>query len=233
MGHKCYKHIDGVNVKAKFSKDLRFRYRLEITLKNSLTYGKTACVVMQNPSYADEDVADKSVQFMEKIVFQKGLPEFEKVRRLIVVNQFAAIQTNGFQGLPREVGLGNDAAIETALNEADIIILGWGAANRFDQRKAFVLGLLQKMNGKQLFNWDFPFGFSPTTGVDCFFVILLIFVLLHSFATHFFSPPPVFSRRGRWFDAILCSNAHFLPEMKTPPPLLPWFSCDSFHFYSS
>jgi hypothetical protein len=81
--------------------------------------------------------------------------------------------------------------------------------------------------------WDFPFGFSPTTGVDCFFVILLIFVLLHSFATHFFSPPPVFSRRGRWFDAILCSNAHFLPEMKTPPPLLPWFSCDSFHFYSS
>ena len=95
------------------------------------------------------------------------------------------------------------------------------------------LRIWMEVGDRDLFNWDFPFGFSPTTGVDCFFVILLIFVLLHSFATHFFSPPPVFSRRGRWFDAILCSNAHFLPEMKTPPPLLPWFSCDSFHFYSS
>jgi len=70
---------------------------------------------------------------------------------LIVVNQFAAIQTNDFQGLPREIGSGNDAAIETALNESDIIILGWGSTNPFDQRKAFVLGLLQKMNVKQLF----------------------------------------------------------------------------------
>jgi len=32
---------------------------------------ENGCVVMQNPSYADEDVADKSVQFMEKIVFKK------------------------------------------------------------------------------------------------------------------------------------------------------------------
>jgi len=82
VGHKCYKHIDGVEVKAEFSKEngLHYRYRLEITLKNSLPSGKTACVVMQNPSYAGEDVADKSVKFMETVVFQKGLPEFEKVR---------------------------------------------------------------------------------------------------------------------------------------------------------
>lgn len=53
---------------------------------------------MQNPSYAGEEVADKSVQFMEKVVFQKGLPEFRDVRRLIVVNQFAYIETNNFEG---------------------------------------------------------------------------------------------------------------------------------------
>ena len=226
MGHKCYKHIDGVNVKAKFSKDLRFRYRLEITLKNSLTYGKTACVVMQNPSYADEDVADKSVQFMEKIVFQKGLPEFEKVRRLIVVNQFAAIQTNGFQGLPREVGLGNDAAIETALNEADIIILGWGAANRFDQRKAFVLGLLQKMNGKQLFNWDFPFGFLPTTSVSLFVDFLLAPQIYKS---PFPVRPPFFLFRGS-ADAICAFPHAFPPHAKTPPPHLATFMAEAPNF---
>jgi hypothetical protein len=151
VGHKCYKHIDGVDVKAKFSKDLSFRYRLEITLKNFLPSERTACVVMQNPSYAGEDVADKSVQFMEKVVFQKNLPEFEKVRRLLVVNQFAAIQTNGFQGLSHEIGSENDAAIKTALNESDIIILGWGCANPFKERQAFVIDLLRKEKRKRLF----------------------------------------------------------------------------------
>jgi hypothetical protein len=147
-----FKHIDGVKVKATFSKDLCYRYRLEITLKNSLSSEKTACVVMQNPSYAGEDVADKSVQFMEKVVFQKQLPEFNGVKRLIVVNQFAFVQTNDFQRLAHQIGFGNDAAIELALNESDIIILAWGCANPFKERQVFIRGLLHKMNGKQLFN---------------------------------------------------------------------------------
>src|ERR1019366_5206364 len=57
-------------------------------------------------------------------------------------------------------------------------------------------------------------------------MVFVIFFLLRGFARHF-------SRRRRCFDAILCSNAHFLPEVKTPPPLLPWFSCDCFYFSSS
>lgn len=148
-----FKHIDGVTVTAQFAweGDLRYRYRLEIVLKHAAPTGTTACVVMQNPSYAGEDVADKSVQFMEKVVFKKGLPEFEGVRRLIVVNQFARIQTNGFQGLPSEVGALNDVAIRDALQESDIVILGWGSANRFEERKAFVLGLLAEVKPKALF----------------------------------------------------------------------------------
>jgi len=148
-----YEHIDGVEVTAQFSweNNLHYRYRLEIVLKDADPTGKTACVVMQNPSYAGESVADKSVQFMEKIVFKKGLAEFYGVRRLIVVNQFARIQTNEFQGLPHEIGLLNDAAIRDALHESDIVILGWGSSNRFEERKSFVLGLLGEMKQKTLF----------------------------------------------------------------------------------
>ena len=148
-----YEHIDGVTATAQFAWEgnLRFRYRLEIVLKDCTPTGKTACVVMQNPSYAGEDVADKSVQFMEKVVFKKGLPEFAGVRRLIVVNQFARIQTNDFAGLPHEIGTLNDAAIKDAMQESDIVILGWGSANRFEERKAFVLGLLGEMKQKVLF----------------------------------------------------------------------------------
>jgi hypothetical protein len=148
-----YEHIDGVSVIAKFTweGELRYRYRLEIVLIDAVPTGKTACVVMQNPSYAGVDVADKSVQFMEKVVFKKGLPEFVGVSRLIVVNQFARIQTNNFQGLPCEIGALNDAAIKEALHESDIVILGWGSSNRFEERKAFVLGLLEEMKQKTLF----------------------------------------------------------------------------------
>jgi hypothetical protein len=147
-----YEHIDGVSVAAQFAweGELRYRYRLEIVIKDAAPTGKTACVVMQNPSYANADVADKPVQFMENLVFKKGLPEFVWVNRLIVVNQFARIQTNDFQGLPFEIGALNDAAIKDALHESDIVILGWGSSNRFEERKAFVLGLLGEMKQKTL-----------------------------------------------------------------------------------
>lgn len=145
-----YNHISNVTVTAQFAweGDLRYRYRLAVVLNDAAPTGKTVCVVMQNPSYAGEDVADKSVQFMEKVVFQKGLAEFEDVCRLIVVNQFAFIQTNAFQGLPHEIGSLNDAAIYDSLHESDIVILGWGSSNRFEERKAFVLGLLGGMKQK-------------------------------------------------------------------------------------
>ena len=148
-----YKHIDGVSVAAQFSleNEMHYRYRLEINLKDARPNAKTACVVMQNPSYAGEDVADKSVQFMEKVVFKKGLPEFKDVHRLIVINQFAYIQTTDFQGLPHHVGASNDAEIKRALDESEIVILAWGSGNRFEERKAFVHSLLGKMKNKTIF----------------------------------------------------------------------------------
>lgn len=147
-----YEHIDGVEVSAQFSSEgeSRYRNRLEITLNDAAPTGKTVCAVLQNPGYAGADVADKSVQFLEKVVFKKGLPEFDGVRRLIVVNQFAYIQTNDFEGLPHQIGELNDAAITAALHESDIVVLAWGSSNRFVARKAFVHGLLGGMKHKTL-----------------------------------------------------------------------------------
>ena len=76
----------------------------------------------------------------------------------------------------------------------------------------------------------FPIWFLAHDRRGLFFVILVIFVLLHCFASPFSSPPLVFYQHGRCFDAIVGTDAHFLLEVKTPPPLLPWFSCESFYF---
>lgn len=146
-----YLHIQEVKVKAVFSKDRKYRYRLDADLKEAPAKGKTACVIMMNPSYANEEIADKSVQFMERIVLQRGLQEFKGVKRLIVVNQFAYIQTHKFRGLEREIGPDNNKAIQKAFKESEIIILGWGCANPFEERKEFVLNLLRKLRGKKIY----------------------------------------------------------------------------------
>lgn len=146
-----HKHIDGVKVSAQFSKDRKYRYRLEMVLKSECANGKTVCVVMQNPSYAGEDKADKSVQFLEKVIFRRGLPEFHGAQRLIVVNQFAYIETNNFEGRLDQIGAKNNFTIESALKEADIVILAWGSGNKFKDRQDFVINLLKQIKGKQLF----------------------------------------------------------------------------------
>jgi hypothetical protein len=147
-----YNHIAGVNVTAEFAEEHgeRYRYWLDIALQACPRPPLTACVIMMNPSYACVEFADKSVQFMERVVFQQELPEFEGVGRLIVVNQFAKIQTHKFQGLPHEVGQRNDAAIERAFTASDCVILGWGRANRFEERQAFAMDLLRRLPPKRI-----------------------------------------------------------------------------------
>jgi len=49
---------------------------------------------------------------------------------------------------------------------------------------------------KELYYSGFPIWFVAHDQRGLFFTILLIFVLLHSFATHFFSPSPVFPGAG-------------------------------------
>jgi hypothetical protein len=148
-----FNHIPEVTVTADFAEDngQRYRYRLDVRLKHPPFANITACVIMMNPSYACVEHADKSVQFIERVVFLKELPEFAGVGRLIVVNQFAKIQTKDFQGLPQDIGSRNDAAIRAAFDKSNIIIVAWGCANPFRERIAFVQELLASMPGKRLY----------------------------------------------------------------------------------
>lgn len=146
-----YRHIPNTKVSAVFTRDRKYRYRLDVELSQAPENAKTACVIMMNPSYANEEIADRSVQFMERVVLQRGLPEFQGVGKLIVVNQFAFIQTHQFTGQAHEVGAKNDAAIQKAFYEADIIIVGWGCANPFEGRKRKILSFLKKHQHKKIY----------------------------------------------------------------------------------
>jgi hypothetical protein len=103
---------------------------------------------MQNPSYAAEEFADKSVQFLEKVIFEREMDEFQGVTRLIVVNQFALIQTTDFRGETEAIGADNDEHIADAVCESEIVVIGWGAGNKYYARQGFVLNLLRQMPTK-------------------------------------------------------------------------------------
>ena len=146
-------HIKNVLASADFSteEEVLYRYRLEVKMTDASISSETVCVVMQNPSYAGEEVADKSVQFLEKNIFERDLPEFKNVGRLIVVNQFARVQTNGFEGLPSDIGSRNDQAVAAAVELSEIVVIAWGSSNRFHDRKEHVLNLLKRLHGKRFY----------------------------------------------------------------------------------
>lgn len=139
-----YKHIDSVIVSPPhFSQGKVFRYKLEISkpLADNAV-GNTVCAIMQNPSYANEDIADKSVIFLEQLIFEKGIDAFNGVNKLIIINQFAFVQTNGFEGSDDKIGPENDTVITQVINDSDIIIIAWGATNNYNDRKNFINRIL-------------------------------------------------------------------------------------------
>lgn len=144
-----YLHIPEVKVTAHFSKDNQFRYQLSITK----TIGKQICVIMQNPSIACELFADKSVQFLENLVFKNEFKykEFEGVGTIVIVNLFAFIQTNFFVGNDDQIGIENDEVIEKAIEKSDIILIAWGASSQYKKRHEFIFSTLKKNPDKPIY----------------------------------------------------------------------------------
>lgn len=124
-----------------FSRCGNFRYSLVVDLEGK-PLGKSVCAIMQNPSYACEEFADRSVKFLETFIFKKDKKEFRGVTRLIVVNQFGFIQTKDFKGNLEKIGKPNDRFIDEALRQSDIALVAWGKSNKYKERKERILELI-------------------------------------------------------------------------------------------
>ncbi|MCE2613965.1 DUF1643 domain-containing protein [Flavobacteriaceae bacterium D16] len=146
---KFFRHLEGLNISAVFSDCGNYRYLLEIE-KNAIKRGKKVCAIMLNPSIADENQADKSVQFLEKLIFEKSTSYFKNVTTLSIVNLFAFIQTRDFEGKPDQVGPRNDKHLEAGIAAADIVLIAWGKTSAHQQRKARVLEVLERYPGKKI-----------------------------------------------------------------------------------
>ena len=144
-----YRHIPSASAEAVFSECGNFRYKL--TIESDISNGnQTVCVVMQNPSVANSDIADKSAQFLERLIFEKGYKEFNDVSKIIIVNQFAYVQTNDFDGSDACIGEDNDKHITDAISTSDIVLVAWGKSNPYKERKRVINSIISDYEGKLL-----------------------------------------------------------------------------------
>jgi len=144
-----YRHLNLIDAKAIYSTCGEYRYQLTLQCTGK-EIGQTMCVIMQNPSVAGSEFADKSVKFLETLIFQKEYPEFRKVSQVLIVNQFARIQTKNFRGRPSDIGSENDNHIQKSIRKSDIILIAWGKTNPFTERQQVITQMIQAFENKKI-----------------------------------------------------------------------------------
>lgn len=118
------------------------RYRLDLLLVGEIENPKSLPAILMNPSKANEEVSDPTVNRLAKYVFlnRKNYPELTRVNRIILTNLYAVYETypvavNNLindKGLAFVIGIedgarfNNNKIINEAINESDIVLIGWG-----------------------------------------------------------------------------------------------------------
>ena len=80
--------VDLEHIQEYFSEDRLHRAYLDIPLLNRET-NKTICIIGQNPSKADVNVADKTLNYLERYVYEK-MPAYS---RIIMLNLYSRMDT--------------------------------------------------------------------------------------------------------------------------------------------
>lgn len=131
-----FEKIEISKIKAQFSKDMLYRYRLILPFIPDEKRTKRASIILKNPSSADIFRADKTVQTAAKTIYSA----FKDVKELEILNIFALRGT-----LPSDVmdfhnkgfdiiGPNNDENIKIALENSDYLVIAWGGASPINKK---------------------------------------------------------------------------------------------------
>ena len=122
---------------ATFSPSREWRYSLRRYWDDRLP---KACFIMLNPSVANEHHDDPTTTQCLKRVIKEGYGSYE------AVNLFALVSTSPseLKQHPQPIGLHNDEFIQTAVANASLIVVAWGAGGNLYNRGNVVLKLLSE-----------------------------------------------------------------------------------------
>jgi hypothetical protein len=155
-----FEQVDLSGVEATFTPDGQHRSQLKIPLKR-LNGGRTLCIVGQNPSKANASVADKTIRFLEKFVFER-MPEFSQI---LMLNLYSRVDTRKEYTDNLNHHDCELAFQEAVRNNTDFLLVfgklkNEGAYNFIE--RANELRLL--LRGKNVFKFDIGSTFAPHPG---------------------------------------------------------------------
>lgn len=129
------------------------RYLLTVPLKNN--NGKKILVIMKNPSKANKDISDRTINNVIKFCFKKGYDEVS------IMNLFSYYSTDpkGITKLIDEgkyaqaVGKQNNHILLSTIKNVDRVIVAWGgnSINRERYYKKRIKEVLEIIEGENLF----------------------------------------------------------------------------------
>lgn len=157
---KHFSMVDNAAIKAKFFDCRRHRATLFLPFLGRTT-GKTLCVVGQNPSAADEHVADKTIRYLEELIYRTQ-PEYAA---LLMLNLYSRVDT----AKSATAQLLHNSCVRLfsrALDELEDFLLVYGkpkneGAYKFQKRAQVVVDAIK---GKRIFKIDVGTSYPPHPG---------------------------------------------------------------------
>ena len=119
---------------------------------------KSLCVIGQNPSDANKEVADRTIRYLEELIY-KNCPEFSQ---LVVLNLFSRVDKSKTQ-LDNLLDAECSRVFENTVHEHENVLLVYGQLKRqgaydFPKRASEIKGLLK---GKKLWKLDIGATYAP------------------------------------------------------------------------
>lgn len=144
--------------RALFSPCRRYRYRLDRILWEmgfGVRHNTLALVIMVNPSTADADEDDQTLKKVQGLISRV---KTIGLGRIAVCNLFAwrATDVTELGKAEDPIGPENDRIILEAMDEADIVIVAWGARSKFPKGysgRVDEIMTMAKRAGKPLHYW--------------------------------------------------------------------------------
>jgi len=152
--------VDIANVESLFFESRTHRAYLKIPFSGKRG-SETLCIIGQNPSSADEEYADKTIHYLEKLIYQK----YVQYRQLIVLNLYSQVDTDKSK---LDNALHNDCEIifeEIINHERSFLIVCGALTNKkpyfFRDRVSQIQSLLQD---KRVYKLNLCTKYAPHPG---------------------------------------------------------------------
>jgi len=152
--------VDKANIKADFTDDNLHRSSLFIPFLNR-NESNTLCIIGQNPSKANNEVADKTLRYLERFIYDK-MPEYSNI---IMLNLYSRVDTEKSHVNDLERPSCNEKVASVIESNSNFLIVYGKLTNqggyRFIEKSTELKNLLHEKN---VFKIDIGSCFAPHPG---------------------------------------------------------------------